>query len=300
MNFFNGRRVAASAGSYAGGMTRAAAQQRLTQDDLLAFDATGNVTLLHVTDLHAQLKPVYFRPPSENIGVGAFEGIPPHLTGKAFLDHFGITPGSPLAYAHTMVDYVNLARSYGKLGGLDRMATLVKAIRADRGDDGVLLLDGGDTWQGSYTSLKTGAQDMVDCMALLRPDAMVGHWEFTYGEDRVLELIEAMDYPFLASNIFDVEWDEPVFDHTAFFRQGRASHRGDRPGHALYTDRQSPLDDSQLVFRYPAGNHPGQCRRGARRRRRGRGAAVAQRVRRRSETGDRGRRDRCHPDRPHP
>ncbi len=231
--------VAASTGAYAGGMTRAAAQQSLTQDDLLGFDARGNVTLLHVTDLHAQLKPVYFRPPSENIGVGAFEGIPPHLTGKAFLDHFGITPGSPLAYAHTMDDYVNLARTYGKLGGLDRMATLVKAIRAERGDDKVLLLDGGDTWQGSYTSLKTNAQDMIDCMALLKPDAMVGHWEFTYGEDRVLELIEAMGYPFLASNIFDVEWDEPVFDHTAFFDKG--GHRIAVIGQAMpYTPIANP------------------------------------------------------------
>ena len=106
------------------------------------------MTLLHLTDIHGQLNPVYFRPPDTNIGVGAFEGIPPHLVGQTFLDHFGIDNGSMLSYAHTMVDYVNLARSYGKLGGLDRTATLVKAIRANRGDDNVLLLDGGDTWQG--------------------------------------------------------------------------------------------------------------------------------------------------------
>ena len=187
---------------------------------MLRFDAKGNVTLLHLTDIHGQLNPVYFRPPSENFGVGAFEGIPPHLVGEQFLQHFGIEPGTPLAYAHTMVDYVNLARTYGRLGGLDRTATLVKAIRGERGDDKVLLLDGGDTWQGSYTSLKTDGQDMVDCMKLLKPDAMVGHWEFTFGEDRVLELIEDMGYPFLASNIFDVEWDEPVFEHTAFFEKG--------------------------------------------------------------------------------
>jgi sulfur-oxidizing protein SoxB len=111
-----------------------------------------------------------------------------------------------------MVDYVDLARTYGKLGGLDRTATLVKAIRAERGDDKVLFLDGGDTWQGSYTSLKTNGMDMVECMKLLKPDAMTGHWEFTFGEDRFLELIEAMGYPFLASNIFDAEWDEPAFE----------------------------------------------------------------------------------------
>ncbi|WP_299861811.1 thiosulfohydrolase SoxB [uncultured Hoeflea sp.] len=201
-------------------VTRALAQQKLTQDDLLNFDAKGQVTLLHFTDVHAQLKPVFFRPPDTNIGVGDYAGVPPHLVGEAFLDYFGIEKGGPLAYAHTMVDYVDLARSYGRLGGLDRTATLVKAIRAERGDDKVLFLDGGDTWQGSYTSLKTNGMDMVECMKLLKPDAMTGHWEFTFGEDRFLELVEAMGYPFLASNIFDAEWDEPAFEHTSYFERG--------------------------------------------------------------------------------
>lgn len=200
--------------------TRSLAQQRLSQDDLLRFDAKGQVTLLHFTDVHAQLAPVYFRPPDTNIGVGAYAGIPPHLVGEEFLKAFGIERGSPLAYAHTFVDYVDLARAYGRLGGLDRTATLVKAIRAERGEDKVLFLDGGDTWQGSYTSLKTSGQDMVDCMKLLRPDAMTGHWEFTFGTERFLEIVGAMGYPFLASNIFDTEWDEPAFEHTAMFEKG--------------------------------------------------------------------------------
>lgn len=203
-----------------GNLTRALAQQKLTQDDLLKFDSKGQITLLHFTDVHAQLKPVYFRPPSENFGVGAFEGIPPHLVAGDFLKHFGLQSGSPLAYAHTMVDYVNLAKAYGKLGGLDRTATLVKAIRAERGNDKVLFLDGGDTWQGSYTSLKSNGQDMVDCMKLLKPDAMVGHWEFTFGQERVEEILEDMGYPFLASNIVDNEWEDPVFESTAFFEKG--------------------------------------------------------------------------------
>ncbi|MGB1183108.1 MAG: thiosulfohydrolase SoxB [Candidatus Puniceispirillaceae bacterium] len=202
---------------------RAAAQQRLTQDDLLKFDAKGQVTLLHLTDMHGQLKPVYFRPPSENYGVGAFEGIPPHLVGKTFLEHFGIPAGSEYAYAHTMVDYVSLARAYGKLGGLDRTATLIKAIRAERGEDKVLLLDGGDTWQGSYSSLKTQGADMVAAMKTLQPDAMVGHWEFTFGKDRVEELIGDMGYPFLGSNCFDTEWEERVFESTAYFERGGVS-----------------------------------------------------------------------------
>jgi len=229
----------AFAAGYSGGLTRVAAQQKITQDDLLRFDSKGTVTLLHLTDIHAQLKPVYFRPPDTNIGVGAFEGIPPHLVGQTFLDHFGIENGSMLAYAHTMVDYVNLARGYGKLGGLDRTATLIKAIRADRGDDSVLLLDGGDTWQGSYTSLKTNGQDMVDCMKLLKPDAMVGHWEFTFGADRVQEIIGDMGYPFLASNIFDNEWDEPVFEHTVFYEKG--GHKVAVIGQAMpYTPVSNP------------------------------------------------------------
>ncbi len=212
--------IVAAATGYSGGLTRAAATQTLTQDDLLSFNSTGNLTLLHITDIHAQLKPIYFRPPSENYGVGAFEGIPPHLVGESFLKHFNLERGSALAYAHTMVDYVDLARTYGRLGGLDRTATLVNAIRAERGDNNVLLLDGGDTWQGSYTALKTHGQDMIDCMALLKPDAMVGHWEFTLGADRVMEIVDAIAFPFLAGNIVDTDWEEPVFESTAFYDRG--------------------------------------------------------------------------------
>ena len=197
-----------------------AAKQSLSQNELLQFDSKGQVTLLHITDLHGQLKPVYFRPPSENYGVGDFEGIPPHLVGNEFLKHFNIKPNSPLAYAHTMVDYVNLAREYGKLGGLDRTSNIIKQIRAERGDNKVLLLDGGDTWQGSYTSLKTQGADMVSAMNLLRPDAMVGHWEFTFGKDRLAELLDEMKYPFLGGNVFDTEWDEPVFEAIKFFERG--------------------------------------------------------------------------------
>ena len=197
-----------------------AAKQKLTQNDLLKFNDKGQVTLLHITDIHGQLKPLYFRPPSENFGIGKFEGIPPHLVGEAFLKHFNIEPNTPLAYAHTMLDYVPLAREYGKLGGLDRTATVIKQIRADRGEDKVLLLDGGDTWQGSYTSLKTQGLDMLTTMNLLNPDAMVGHWEFTLGKDRLGQLTDKMNYPFLGGNVFDTEWDETVFESTQFFEKG--------------------------------------------------------------------------------
>ena len=154
-----------------------------------------------------------------------------------------------LAYAHTMVDYVNLAKTYGRLGGLDRTATLIKAIRADRGEKNVLLLDGGDTWQGSFSSLKTNGQDMVDAMAKLQPDAMVGHWEFTFGVDRVQEIIESINYPFLGGNVFDTEWDEPVFESTAFFERGgiKVAVIGQ---HFPYLNSQSTVYGSQLVVWY--------------------------------------------------
>ena len=197
-----------------------AAKQQLSQNDLLKFNDKGQVTLLHLTDLHGQLKPVYFRPPSENFGIGKFEGIPPHLVGETFLDYFNISPKTPLAYAHTMLDYVPLAFEYGKLGGLDRTASVIKHIRAERGDDKVLLLDGGDTWQGSYTSLKTQGADMMSAMKLLKPEAMVGHWEFTLGKERLADLTEKMGYSFLGGNVFDTEWDEPVFESTQFFEKG--------------------------------------------------------------------------------
>jgi len=202
--------AAASAALLPAGWTRLLAQQRLTQDQLLHFDSLGNVTLVHIADLHAQLLPLLFREADVNIGVGEANGALPHITGHNLLDLYKITPGSPAAYALTAIDFTALARSYGRLGGLDRIATILKAIRAERGGR-VVFLDGGDTWQNSYTSLISKGADMVGCMALLRPDAMVGHWEFTLGADRVKELAGQLDFPFLAQNVRDTEWNEPAF-----------------------------------------------------------------------------------------
>jgi sulfur-oxidizing protein SoxB len=174
---------------------------------------------LHVADIHGQLMPVNFREPSVNLGVGAARGLPPHLTGKDFLRTFGIAPKSAAAYAMTDQDFAALAATYGKIGGLDRLATVVAQIRAERTDK-VLLLDGGDTWQGSLGANASRGQDMADCMALLKPDAMTGHWEFTYGETRLQELIKGLDFPFLALNIRDTEWNEPVFEPMKMFETG--------------------------------------------------------------------------------
>lgn len=202
-----------------GRWSRAAAQQALTEDVLLEFEPFGNVTLVHITDIHAQLMPVYFREPSINLGAGAAAGLPPHVSGSDLLKLYKIEPGSPHAYALTSEDFAALAKTYGKMGGLDRIATIIKRIRSARGDN-MLLLDGGDTWQGSYTSLKTKGQDMVDAFNALAPDAMTGHWEFTYGADRVQEIIDGLSFPFLGGNIYDAEWNEPAFDAYKMFEKG--------------------------------------------------------------------------------
>lgn len=215
-----GAALSAIAGSgLAGKWSRAAAQQALTENDLLDFESFGNVTLVHLTDLHAQLMPVYFREPSINIGVGEAAGLPPHVTGVDFLKLYNIEPGSPEAYALTSDDFVSLARTYGRMGGFDRIATVIKHIRAERADN-MLLLDGGDTWQGSYTSLQTKAQDMVEAMNSLAPDAMTGHWEFTYGAERVQEIMDALSFPFLGGNIYDAVWNEPAFEAYRLFERG--------------------------------------------------------------------------------
>ena len=209
-------------GSGLGSLGRVAAQQRLTQADITRFDPLGTVTILYVADNHAQLMPLYFREPSVNLGVGADKGLPPHLTDAEFRKYFNIAAGSADAYALTADDFVSLARNYGRMGGMDRVATLINAVRAERGEDKVLLLDGGDTWQGSWTSLQTKAHDMVDVMSALKVDAMVGHWEFTYGAERVKEIAEKAPFAFLAQNIRDNEWQEPVFEARKMFEKGGA------------------------------------------------------------------------------
>jgi sulfur-oxidizing protein SoxB len=204
---------------FPGGIARLAAQQALTEDQLLDFDSFGNVTIVHLTDIHAQLKPIYFREPSINLGVGEVNGLPPHITGEDFLKLYNLDPGSPGAYALTYVDFVELAKNYGKMGGIDRIATVLNRIRAERPDN-TLFLDGGDTWQGSYTAQQTQGADMISVMNALEPDAMTGHWEFTYGDERVQEVIDELPFAFLGSNIYDAEWNEPAFEGYKIFERG--------------------------------------------------------------------------------
>jgi S-sulfosulfanyl-L-cysteine sulfohydrolase len=185
----------------------ATAQQGLY--DIAPF---GNVSLLHMTDCHAQLKPIHFREPSVNLGIGSMQGQLPHRVGEQLLRHVGIRPGTAQAHAYTYLDFERAARRYGKVGGFAHLATLVKQLKASR--PGALLLDGGDTWQGSATSLWTNAQDMVDACKLLGVDVMTGHWEFTYGMERVKEIIDK-DFKgsvdFVAQNVKTQDFGDPVF-----------------------------------------------------------------------------------------
>lgn len=182
----------------------------------------GFVSFLHMTDCHAQLLPIHFREPSVNLGVGAMKGQIPHLVGEHLLKKAGMRPGTALAHAYTYLDFERAARRYGKVGGFAHLATLVKRLKASR--PGTLLLDGGDTWQGSATSLWTNAQDMVDACKTLGVDVMTGHWEFTYGMKRVKEIVDG-DFKgtrgegagaqhridFVAQNIKTTDFGDPVF-----------------------------------------------------------------------------------------
>jgi sulfur-oxidizing protein SoxB len=198
----------------------AAAGLALERRDALAGDGSalydvprfGNVSLLHFTDCHAQLNPIHFREPSVNLGIGAAVGRPPHLVGEALLTHFGIAPGTAQAHAFTCLDFAQAAQTYGKVGGFAHLAALVKRLRAER--PGALLLDGGDTWQGSATALWTQGQDMVDACLALGVDVMTAHWEFTYGAQRVQHIVDnhfkgRLD--FVAQNVKTADFGDPVF-----------------------------------------------------------------------------------------
>ena len=194
-------------GSWAGAASAAAKGDKLY--DIPKF---GNVSIMHFTDCHAQLTPIYFREPSVNLGVAAMRGKVPHLVGDALLKAYGIPAGSAMAHATTYLDFEKASRAFGKVGGFAHLATLVKKIRADRPQ--AFLLDGGDTWQGSATALWTNGQDMVDACKLLGVNMMSPHWEFTLGAKRVEEIV-AKDFAgkveFLAQNVKTTDFGDQVF-----------------------------------------------------------------------------------------
>ncbi|HEY0908690.1 MAG TPA: thiosulfohydrolase SoxB [Bradyrhizobium sp.] len=175
----------------------------------------GNARILHMTDTHAQLQPIYFREPSVNLGIGAMLGKPPHLVGRAFLNRFGINPDSADAYAFTFLDFDKSAARFGKLGGFAHLKTLIDRLRSDAGAGRALLLDGGDLWQGTGQANATQGADMVDAANLLGIEAMTGHWEFTYGEAALRRNLERFKGEFLAQNVFLTE--EAAFNDAKAF-----------------------------------------------------------------------------------
>ena len=210
-DFLNVLGAASAAGMALGRWAEADAQT--AERGLYELAPFGNVSMLHMTDCHAQLLPIWFREPSVNLGIGDMAGRLPHLVGDALLKAAGLTAGSAQAHAYTYLDFEQAARRYGRVGGFAHLATLVKRMKASR--PGALLLDGGDTWQGSATSLWTNAQDMVDAAKLLGVDVMTGHWEFTYGMERVREIVDK-DFKgsidFLAQNVKTADFGDPVFE----------------------------------------------------------------------------------------
>jgi len=185
------------------------------QAELYDLPDFGNVTLMHMTDCHAQLLPVYFREPSVNLGFGGALGRPPHRVGSNLLNHFEIAADSKLSHAYTYLDFVKSAEKYGKIGGFSHLASLIKRIRGQRGVEKTLLMDGGDTWQGSGTAFKTRGKDMVEACNLLGVDVMTGHWEFTYQDKEVLDNLKIFKGEFIAQNV-KVK-DEALFDGSPAF-----------------------------------------------------------------------------------
>jgi S-sulfosulfanyl-L-cysteine sulfohydrolase len=202
----------ATAATLSGGLPRIGR----AADGVYDLERFGNARILHMTDTHAQLLPVYFREPSVNLGIGTMQGRPPHLVGRAFLDRFGVAPDSANAYAFTCLDFEKSAARFGKLGGFAHLKTLIDRLRSDVGAGNSLLLDGGDLWQGSGLANAMQGVDMVEAANLLGIEAMTGHWEFTYGEKALRANLERFKGEFLAQNVFLTEEaafnDAPAFD----------------------------------------------------------------------------------------
>ena len=189
----------------------------VTLKELYSFNAKGNVTLLHMCDLHAHLKPLYWREPSTLISAPNLVGTPGFLCGESFAKHYGLEPSSLDAYFDTYMDFEALARRFGRMGGVSHMKSLVDEVRRQRGAENVLFLDSGDTWQGTGVALKTRGEAIVKAQNYLGVDVMVGHWEFTYGKERVKELIGMLDAKFISQNIigndpFADEFEELIFE----------------------------------------------------------------------------------------
>src|SRR5215475_9458838 len=204
---------AAGAAAVTAGLPRVARGADTTS--IYDLERFGHARILHITDTHAQLNPVFLREPSANIGVGEMAGRPPHLVGRAFLDHFAIRPDSADAYAFSCFEFEKSAQRFGKLGGFAHLKTLIDRLRSDVGERRALLVDGGDLWQGTGLANTVQGRDMVEVANLLGIEAMTGHWEFTYGEQALRDNLERFKGEFLAQNVFLTE--EAAFNDARAF-----------------------------------------------------------------------------------
>lgn len=190
--------------------------KKLSFSDVVNFEAKGKATLLHICDLHAHIKPLYWREPSTLISAKNLVGTPGFICGEAFQKHYGIQPGSLDAYFDTHNDFTELAKKFGKMGGIAHMKPIIDHVKKERGKENVLLLDSGDTWQGTAVALKTNGEAIVDAQNYLGVDVMVGHWEFTYGKERVHELIGMLNADFISQNVIDNDPFSDEFEELIF------------------------------------------------------------------------------------
>jgi len=214
-------------GAATSGMAGAKTPASLGLKDIYEFNAKGNFTLLHMCDIHAHIKPLYWREPSTLISAPNLVGTPGFLCGEAFAKHYGLEPSSLDAYFDTYMDFDTLAKKFGKMGGIAHMKTYIDHVRKERGNENVLFLDSGDTWQGTGVALKTRGEAIVKAQNYLGVDVMVGHWEFTYGKERVMELIEKLDAKFISQNVigndpFADEYEELIFEPYTIEERGGA------------------------------------------------------------------------------
>ncbi|MEA3371228.1 MAG: thiosulfohydrolase SoxB [Campylobacterota bacterium] len=216
--------LGAATGSMAGSVKTPAS---VGLKDIYEFNSMGNFTLLHMCDIHAHIKPLYWREPSTLISAPNLVGTPGFLCGEAFAKHYGLEPSSLDAYFDTHMDFDTLARKFGKMGGIAHMKTYLDQVRKERGAENVMFLDSGDTWQGTGVALKTDGEAIVKAQNYLGVDIMTGHWEFTYGKERVMELIEMLDAKFVAQNVigndpFEDDYEELIFEPYTIQERGGA------------------------------------------------------------------------------
>ncbi len=190
--------------------------KKLTFSDVVAFEPKGKATILHICDLHAHIKPLYWREPSTLISAKNLVGTPGFICGDSFEKYYNIKAGSLDQYFDTYKNFETLAEKFGMMGGISHMKPIIDHVKKERGDKNVLLLDSGDTWQGTAVALKTKGEAIVDAQNYLGVDVMVGHWEFTYGKERVMELIEKLDGKFISQNVLDNDPFSDTFEESVF------------------------------------------------------------------------------------